>query len=257
MNLELNSKNVIVTGSSRGIGLSIAKGFLEEGSKVCLVSRDSKKLFESERELKKKYSPEKVFAIKCDCEDLESLHSAREKIETLWGRLDIVVINVGSGLSSADALPSKDDWEVSWNNNFESALQTSRAFLPMLKSSKGNFLFISSIAGIESFGAPTAYSTAKAAIIALSKNMARKLAPSVRVNVLAPGNVFFKGGTWDKKIKKNSHLVEKMLDEKVPMGRFAYPEEISDAAVFLCSERAKFITGSTLVVDGGQTVGYY
>ena len=257
MNLGLNGKNVIVTGSSKGIGLSIAKGFLEEGANVCIASRGSKKLFEIEKELKKKFSSEKVLAIQCDCVNSDSLTSAREKIETLWGGLDIVVINVGSGTSSLDALPSKGDWEISWNNNFESALQTSRTFLPTLNGSEGNLLFISSIAGIESFGAPTAYSTAKAAIIALSKNMARKLAPNVRVNVLAPGNVFFKGGTWDHKIKKNKHLVEEMLDEKVPMGRFASPEEISDAAVFLCSERAKFITGSTLVVDGGQTVGYY
>jgi 3-oxoacyl-[acyl-carrier protein] reductase len=257
MNLGLKNKNVLVTGSSRGIGLSIAKGFLEEGANVCLVSRGSKKLFESERTLKKYHGAKKVFAIKCDCSDTNSLNSASKKIKALWGRLDIAVINVGSGLSTSEALPSNDDWEMCWNKNFESALQTSRTFLPMLNDSKGNFLFISSIAGKESFGAPTAYSTAKAAIIALSKNMARKLAPDVRVNVLAPGNVYFKDGSWDDKIKKNKHLVEEMLQEKVPMNRFAAPEEISDAAIFLCSERAKFITGTTLVIDGGQTVGYF
>jgi len=124
----------------------------------------------------------------------------------------------------------------------------------MLKKSQGVLLFISSIAGIEAFGAPTDYSTAKSAIIALAKNMARKLAPTVRVNVVAPGNVYFKGGSWDDKIKKNKKLVDNMIKATVPMKRFATPEEIADAAIFLCSGAASFITGETLVVDGGQTV---
>jgi len=111
-----------------------------------------------------------------------------------------------------------------------------------------------SIAGIEAFGAPVDYSTAKTAVIALAKNMSRKLA-NVRINVIAPGNVYFKGGSWDKKIKQNKGRVDSVIQETVPMNRFASPEEISDSIVFLCSDRASFITGSTLVVDGGQTVG--
>ena len=127
-------------------------------------------------------------------------------------------------------------------------------FLPMLEKSCGVLLFISSIAGIEAFGAHTDYSTAKTAVIALAKNMARKLAKEVRVNVLAPGNVLFPGGSWDEKIKDDPSEVEKIIESTVPMNRFGMPEEIADAAVFLCSERAGFITGSVLVVDGGQTV---
>ena len=126
----------------------------------------------------------------------------------------------------------------------------------MLKKSKGCLLFVSSIAGIEAFGAPTDYSTAKSAIIALAKNMARKLAlESVRVNVIAPGNVYFKGGSWDEKIQQDKGRVDEIIKSTVPMNRFASPQEIADAAVFLCSDRAKFITGATLAIDGGQTVG--
>ena len=256
MNLELNNKNVLVTGASRGIGLSIAKKFLEEGANVCIVSRGSKELFKNEHELKMQYSSQSVFAFKCNCSDVNSLNRLSDEIEMKWGRLDVVVANVGSGKSSLDAMPENIDWDISWSNNFESAIQTSRIFLPMLKSAQGNLLFISSIAGKEAFGAPTAYSTAKAAIIALAKNMARKLAPVVRVNVVAPGNVYFKGGSWDEKIEKNKDKVEEIINTSVPMKRFALPEEIADSVVFLCSERAKFITGATLVVDGGQTVGY-
>jgi 3-oxoacyl-[acyl-carrier protein] reductase len=169
--------------------------------------------------------------------------------------LDVVVVNVGDGRSVSDSLPSDDEWQRTWKNNFESALQTARIFLPMLEKSEGVLLFISSIAGIEAFGAPTDYSTAKTAIIALAKNLARKLAPIVRVNVIAPGNVYFEGGSWDEKINKDKKRVDEIISTTVPMNRFASPEEIADAALFLCSNRAKFITGTTYVFDGGQTVG--
>jgi 3-oxoacyl-[acyl-carrier protein] reductase len=156
----------------------------------------------------------------------------------------------------SDALPDDEQWQKTWKSNFESALQTARTFLPMLKKSKGCLLFVSSIAGIEAFGAPTDYSTAKSAIIALAKSMARKLASdNVRVNVVAPGNVYFKGGSWDDKIQKDKYRVDEIIKSTVPMNRFSIPQEIADSVVFLCSDRASFITGATLVIDGGQTVG--
>jgi len=165
------------------------------------------------------------------------------------------VVNVGDGRSVSDALPDDEQWQKTWSSNFESALQTARTFLPMLEESKGCLLFVSSIAGIEAFGAPTDYSTAKTAIIALAKNMARKLAPDVRVNVIAPGNVYFEGGSWDEKIKQDKKRVDEIIKSTVPMNRFATPQEVAGSVVFLCSDKASFITGATLVIDGGQTVG--
>ena len=108
---------------------------------------------------------------------------------------------------------------------------------------------------MESIGAPVDYSTAKTAIIALAKNLSKKLSNDVRVNVLSPGNIWFSGGSWDEKIKLDSESVNSLIKSTVPMNRFGTPDEVSDAAVFLCSERASFITGSVLVIDGGQTVG--
>jgi len=175
----------------------------------------------------------------------------------VWGGIDIVVANVGDGQSVADPLPDDMQWNKTWETNFESSLYTARTFLPMLQESHGCLLFVSSIAAKEAFGAPVDYSTAKSAVTALAKNMARKLARNVRINVIAPGNVLFHGGSWDEKIKQNPQKVEKIIESTVPMNRFGTPEEIADGAVFLCSERAKFITGSVLVVDGGQTVGIF
>ena len=155
------------------------------------------------------------------------------------------MVNVGDGRSVSDVLPDDELWQKTWSSNFESALKTARTFLPMLEKSKGCFLFVSSIAGLEAFGAPTDYSTAKTAIIALAKNMARKLAPNVRVNVIAPGNVYFKGGSWDGKIQQDKKRVDEIIKSTVPMDRFATPQEVADSAVFLCSDKASFITGAT------------
>ena len=147
-------------------------------------------MFENEKRLKDAYGLESVFACKCDCTNVDSLNSLENEVKDKWSCLDVVVVNVGDGQSVSDALPDDEQWQKTWNSNFESALQTARTFLPMLEKSKGCLLFISSITGIEAFGAPTDYSTAKSAIIALAKNMARKLAlDNVRVNVIAPGNV--------------------------------------------------------------------
>jgi 3-oxoacyl-[acyl-carrier protein] reductase len=255
MNLNLDNKKVLITGASRGIGLTVAEIFLQEGAKTCLVSRGSKALFENEKKLQDIYGLENSFACKCDCTNIESLNGLKNRVKDKWGSLDIVVVNVGDGRSVSDALPDDEQWQKTWNNNFESALQTARTFLPMLEKSKGCLLFISSIAGLEAFGAPTDYSTAKTAIIALAKNMARKLASDVRVNVIAPGNVYFEGGSWDEKIQQDKKRVDEIIKSTVPMNRFATPQEIADSAVFLCSDRAGFITGATLVIDGGQTVG--
>jgi 3-oxoacyl-[acyl-carrier protein] reductase len=255
MDLGLRNKRVLVTGGSRGLGVAIARGFLGEGAKACIVSRGSDRLYQTEKELVTTFGKEKVVAEACDCTQLSSLQDLRDRIQKRWQGLDVVIANIGDGRSVPDPLPDNEQWQKTWNNNFESALHTARIFLPMLRESKGCLLFVSSIAALEAFGAPVDYATAKSAVSALAKNMARKLAKEVRVNVLAPGNVYFPGGAWDEKIKQDPEHVEKIIESTVPMNRFGTPDEMADAVLFLCSEKAKFITGSTLIVDGGQTVG--
>ena len=257
MDLGLQGKKVLITGASRGIGAAIARGFLAEGARSCIVSRGSDNLCQTEKKLIAEFGGDRVFSEECDCTKLDLLSILCSNIENKWNGLDVVVANIGDGKSVADALPDENQWKKTWDNNFETALNTARTFLPMLIESKGCLLFVSSITAMEAFGAPVDYSTAKTAVAALAKNMARKLAQEVRINVLAPGNVFFEGGAWDVKIKQDPINVKKIIKSTVPMNRFGTPEEMADAAVFLCSERAKFITGSVMVVDGGQTVGVF
>jgi 3-oxoacyl-[acyl-carrier protein] reductase len=256
MDLGLKGKNVVVTGASQGTGASIAYRFLEEGANVLLVSRGSDQLFKTESQYQAEFGKDRIKAAVCDCTKKQSLEELGQGIKQLLSSVDIVVANVGDGRSVPDPLPDEDHWKKTWDTNFESTLLTTRTFLPMLEKTMGTFLFVSSISGLEAFGAPVDYSTAKTAVVALAKNMARKLAMKIRINVLAPGNIYFPGGSWDEKIKQDPERVKNIIKTTVPMKRFGTPEEMADAAVFLCSERAKFITGSVLTVDGGQTVGF-
>ena len=255
MDLGIQGKNVVVTGASQGMGAAIAYRFLEEGANVLLVSRGSEQLFKTESQFQAEFGKDRVKAAICDCTKKQSLQELGEGIQNILSCVDIVVANVGDGRSVPDPLPDEEQWKKVWDTNFESTLLTARTFLHMLVHTKGTFLFVSSITGLEAIGAPVDYSTAKTAVVALAKNMARKLATQVRINVLVPGNIYSPGGSWEEKIKQNPEDVKNIIETTVPMKRFGTPEEMADAAVFLCSERATFITGSVLTVDGGQTVG--
>jgi 3-oxoacyl-[acyl-carrier protein] reductase len=257
MNLNLNKKRVLITGASRGIGAATARSFLQEGASTYLVSRGSDLLYQTKSKLIQDFSEDNIMVDECDCSSESSLQELSDRVKDKFGGLDVLVANVGDGVSVDDALPDSIQWEKTWKNNFEASLYTTRAFLPMLKESKGCLIFVSSITAMEAFGAPVDYSTAKTAVAALAKNMARKLALEVRVNVVAPGNIIFPGSPWDEKMKLDPSKTTNIIKENVPMNRFGKPEEVANAIVFLCSDRAKFITGSTLVVDGGQTVGIF
>ena len=252
MNLDLTEKIFLVTGGSRGIGRAIAKGLLHEGAKVAIIARQQEGVTLVVSDLAQQFGSGQILGLVGDCADANSLSEHISELEKTWGGLDGVVANVGDGRSVPDPVPDDEQWSQVWQTNFETALTTTRTCLPMLQARQGSLLFISSITGLSALGAPVDYSVAKTAVIALAQNLARKLAPKVRVNVLAPGNVFFPGGSWDEKVRSQPEAVESMLRSQVPLQRFGTPEEIADAAVFLCSPRTSFITGSVLRVDGGQ-----
>jgi 3-oxoacyl-[acyl-carrier protein] reductase len=255
MNLDLQNKVFVVTGSSRGIGKAIAEGLLTEGASVGLLALNKSPLEGTISEFQAKFDSDCVEGWPVDCAEESALRIIRKQIISKWGRLDGVVANVGDGRSVPDMIPETKQWSKVWRTNFETTLNTARIFLPMLQDTKGCLLFISSITGLEVIGAPVDYSTAKTAVIAFAQNLACKAAPEVRVNVITPGNVYVPGGSWEENFEADSVKVKKMLQTSVPMKRFGTPKEIADAAVFLCSERAAFITGTVLRVDGGQIKG--
>ena len=258
MNLGLKGKKVLIAGSSRGIGLAIARGFLNEGAMVAITSRSFEELEAARQTLAMAFPIDNILASCCDFSLHADITCLKNRIMTEWEGLDIVVASAGSGRSVPDVLPPREHFDLVFNQNFTVAVNVAREFLPILESSHGSILFIASIAGIEAFGAPVDYSVAKSAVLSLSKNIARKIANNgVRVNCLAPGNIWFEGGSWDEKMKADPERIGRLIEETVPMKRFGKPEEIADAALFICSERASFITGAVLCIDGGQSVSLF
>ncbi len=249
MDLDLANKNVLIIGASGGIGSAIVNTFNEEGANLFLVGRNLIKL---KRLSKSLHSENKnIFIEQCDVLDTSSLIRLYNKIKKLNLKFHTLVLNIGDGKSINKAVTSKSHWEKVWDVNFNTSLYPIRHFLPVMNKNS-SIIFVSSIAGIKTIGAPTDYSVAKAGIIALARNLALKLAPNIRVNCIAPGNIFFKGGNWESKLKINKTHVLNMIKNNVPLKRFGTPEEIANTVIFLASKRSSFITGEVLVVDGGQ-----
>lgn len=258
MNLSLQNRVVLVAGSSRGIGKAIAAAFLREGCRVCITGRNETPLSKALAELETQYGRECVVSFCGDLTDSTAIEQALRKIYGLWRRLDVVVANVGSGSGNPGWQLESAEWERIFRLNFWGSVNLAQAAIPLLaENQRGRLLFIASITGVEATPAPLPYSAAKAALINYSKNLAVQVANlGVRVNCIAPGNVLFPGGSWERHLEKDKDKIMQTIEANVPLKRFGTPEEIADIAVFLCSDAATFITGACFKADGGQTRSY-
>lgn len=259
MDLGLKDKRVFVAGSSRGIGRGIAECFLGEGARVVVTGRDAEALAATAAELGATHGAERVLACRGDLRKREDAAAALEEARRRFGGLDVLVANVGSGRGRGGWQLDDADWADMIEMNLAASVRVVTEAIPMLaEGSGGAVVIISSIAGIEALAAPLPYGAAKAGLVAFSKNLAHRLAPEhVRVNCVAPGNVLFPGGTWDEKLAASERETRAYIEANVPMRRFGTVREIADVVAFLASERASFVTGACVVVDGGQTRTFY
>ncbi len=247
MDLELDGKVALITGSSRGIGFGIAQALFNEGCRVVLNGRQTDALVQSAGSLGGWFVAGDV------CSTEEAQHVVKQA-QQFGGRLDIVVANVGSGASVPPGTEDTEEWSRMIRINLQSAVQTVSAAREALAATRGVALCISSICGLAALGAPIAYSAAKAALNSYVRGITPVLArEDIRINGLAPGNVLFPGSTWERKLKHDPEAVRRMLEDHVPLRRLASVEEIGSVATFLCSPRSSFMTGTVVVVDGGQT----
>jgi 3-oxoacyl-[acyl-carrier protein] reductase len=256
MDLELGGQVAIITGSSRGIGRAIASSLLAEGASVVVTGRDKVSLEKTRAELSSGADERRVLAVAGDFTKRDVIEGALERAVQRFGRIDHLIANLGSGSGKPGWEQPEEEWERLFELNFFSAVRLSQAGLPYLKKNErgGSVLYVGSIVGLEATPAPLPYSAAKAALLSYAKNLARLVAEQkVRVNTIAPGNVFFEGGTWERHLESRKESVEQMLRTEVPLHRFGTPEEIGSLACYLCSGRAGFATGSCFVMDGGQT----
>lgn len=254
MDLGLKGKVALVSGSSRGIGRAIAAAFLAEGAEVVLTGRSQERLQEAVQQLER-LSPTAARAhpFPGDLTDPEVRRQLFVWIEETRGRLDVLVNNLGGSAGGGIDDTTDADWQEVFELNFWTALDLTRRAIPFFRrQGGGSIVFVTSIWGRES-GGKLAYNAAKAAEISLAKNLARELAPeNIRVNAVAPGSILFPGGSWDERMRRDPEGIRRFVEQEIPGGRFGRPEEVADCVVFLASERAGWVRGACLPVDGGQ-----
>ncbi len=242
----MNRKVALVTGSSKGIGKGIAKKLAENNYIVYLNGRNLDDL--------KKTAIEFNIETKLINSDLTVDENIKEALNYIYqseGRLDLLVSNIGSGKSVVGWDTSIEEYKRLFELNFFNAVSIATHSINIMKKSGGHIIFISSIAGCESLGAPITYSSAKSALLSFAKNLSNDVAKyNIRVNSISPGNVMFEGSTWDEKIKKDREAVSGYIEKNVPMNDFATPEDIGKTVLYL--DDVNFITGSNIIVDGGQ-----
>lgn len=244
MELGLRGKKVIVTGATRGIGRAILEGFRQEGAVVSFCARDAAAVAETAAHTG-------ALGHALDVSDKVALKDFVAKAASAMGGLDCLILNASAMADGAD--------EAAFRQAFETdMLQTvagAEAGLPWLeKSANASITAISSISGSEDYRhGDAAYGAMKAALNFYIKSLAGNVAAkNIRANCVSPGTTWFEGGFWHEAESKNPEGFKAALARN-PMGRMATPKDIADAVLFLASERAGFITGINLVVDGGYT----
>lgn len=258
MDLKLADKVVCVTGSSRGIGRAIAEAFLEEGARVVLTGRDGDRLNVTAAMLRTRWGTDRLLQFPGDLTEAEVIRRCIDEIRSQWGRLDVLVANLGTGRGRMGWALHHEDWANLLGTNLIAASSMVTHAVPLMRQGGGGSVtLIASLAGLECLPAPIPYTSAKAGLIAFGKALSRELAADhIRVNVVAPGNIFFSDGVWDHKQREDPHATEGYLKSEVPMRRFGSAEEVADTVAFVSSARAAFITGACIVVDGGQSRGW-
>src|ERR1700689_1509014 len=242
---EATRKVALVTGAARGIGLATAKRFLADGWRVALLDIDDKILNRTQTALS---SSDAVIAIHCDVADAEGVARALASVAKKFGRLDALVNNAGIAIFKPILDVTYEDWSRVLAVNLTGPFLCTQAAVPLMRDSDGGAIVnITSISGLRASTLRTAYGTSKAGLAHLTQQQAVELASlGIRVNAVAPGPV-------DTAMAKAVHTPEirAAYHAAIPLNRYGLERELAEAIFFLCSDRASYITGQILAVDGG------
>ena len=249
MDLGLEGRSAIVTGGSVGIGTAIALALAREGCDVALnYRRHADEAMEVVRQIET--IGRRGLAVQADVGSFQDAERMVQDVVKTFGRLDILVCNAGITWDGVIWKMTEQQWDQVINVNLKGYFNYNRAAALVFKDQKGGKIVnISSINGLRGKFAQTNYAASKGGEIALSKSLARELGKfNVNVNVVAPGMVL-----TDMARKIPPEFLAKAMDETV-LGRFATPEDVAELVVFLCSDRARHITGEVIKIDGGQYI---
>jgi 3-oxoacyl-[acyl-carrier protein] reductase len=249
MHVSLKGKSAIVCGGSKGIGRSIALALADAGCKVSICARSRDALDATAKAIAAKGV--NSHAGICDLASADDIKTYIAAAADALGRVDILVNNA-SGFGMTD---DETGWANSLNVDVLATVRASHAAIPHLeKAGGGAILNISSISGYAGSTRSAPYAAVKAALINYTMSQGLMLAPKkIRVNAIAPGSIEFPGGMWEERKMSNPKLYNAVL-ASIPWGRLGHPEEVANAAVFLLAPQASWITGQTLIVDGGQSL---
>ena len=245
---QLANQIAVVTGAGRGIGRAIALKFAGAGADIVCLSRtqeNSEKVANEVRALGRK-----AWAFAVDVSDSTAVATAAEKILADCGKIDILVNNAGVTRDGLLMRMSDEDWDAVLDTNLKGAFLLTKAFFRIFaKQRAGRIINISSVIGLIGNPGQANYAASKAGLIGFTQSVARELASrGVTVNAIAPGFI-----ETDMTAELSAELKANIL-KQIPMGRFGVSEDIADAALFLASPQARYVTGQVLTVDGGMVM---
>ena len=263
MTLELRDRVAVVTGASKGMGRAAAAGLAAEGADLCLVARGEEALARAAQEIAEANGRE-LMTIPGDVADPGLADLVIGKVIERWGRLDILVNNAGGPPRGSFLDHNEAAWEAALQLNLRSVIRFSRAAVPHMKAGNwGRIVNITSSLAKEPTAPMVLSATARAGVSAFSKAISIELAShNVMVNTVCPGGVLTERlvGLLEARSAQESVSYEQLLAQSVasiPAGRFAEPEEIANVIVFLASERNRYVTGASIMIDGSLTKGIF
>ncbi len=243
--IDLTGKVAFVTGSTRGIGLGIARAFYGAGAKVAIVGRDAGRAQAVAAEL-----GDRAAGVACDVTSAEQVELALAAAESALGPIDILVNNAGLTRDNLLLRLAESDWDAVLDANLKGAFHTTRAAIKgMMKRRSGRIINISSVVGLSGNKGQANYAASKAGLIGFTKSVAKEYAGrGILANCIAPGYIEtdMTSGLPD--------AAKATLLQGIALGRLGRPEDVAGAALFLASDLAAYITGQVLVVDGGMVV---
>ena len=249
--MKLAGRLSVVTGAGQGVGAAIARGIAEEGARVVLADRN---LAEAENVAEAiRSAGGEAWAYAVDVTDAQACAGLAEEVTAERGDVSLLVNNAGiCPRNTVDSPDVRETWAAAMDVNLNGVLNMTLPFIPALRRTRGAIVNMASIASFVSTATSISYSTSKSAVKMLTQNLAAELArDGVRVNAVAPGTLV----TQMTEATRNDPVRRERFLSRIPMGRFGDPSEIVGPVVFLASDMASYVTGTTLVVDGGYLTG--